>query len=161
MNNVDSILFGIISGLLTGFIAFGFSQVIQKIVLPWYLNLIYDGYNVEGTWKVMEGEPNLRRDITFTLQQKAGLVTGISTHVLKDKNQDGDYIKTYTLKGELKERFLTLTSRHVDRQRIGVGTVMIEIIGDGQKMEGCIAAYSSTVSRIVSFRCTAARINVK
>lgn len=154
-----NILFGIISGLLVGFITVGSSLVYQRIILPWYLEVVYDGYNVEGTWRIVTTEPDIRRDITFRLYQKAGVVTGVSTHVLKDKNAEGDYIKKYELEGELNERFLSLRTRALDRKRIGVGTVMIEIVGDGQKMKGYTTSYSSGSSSIVSIKCTAVKVD--
>lgn len=158
MTASESILFGIVSGVIAGFLVYALSQVFRKIVLPWYSTVMYRGYDVAGTWRVVEMEPAQRREITFTLAQKAGVVTGISTHVLRGECRDDERTRTYALTGELRDRFLSLMARHVDRRRIGVATIMIEITGDGQQMEGYIAAYSSTASRIVGCWCRARRI---
>ena len=103
MGGAATVLLGIASGLITGFLVFGATQVFDKVILPWYRNLVYDGLNVAGTWQVVISDPPLRRNITYVLKQRANIITGFSTHVLKDDNEDGDKIRTYELQGELRE----------------------------------------------------------
>lgn len=159
MENYNSIIWGVVSGLTTAIIILWSTLIYKKMILPWYRNIIYKGYNVEGTWKVIKSEPPIRREIVFRLKQKASKITGTSTHTLKNKSSEGDYIKEYTLNGELNDRLLRLTTELNNKQRIGVGTVMIEIIGDGQKMKGWIAAYNSSTSGIDGFKCIAQKVD--
>jgi len=151
----NPILLGVISGIITSILIFGLAQIFMKIVIPWYRSIIYNGYKVDGTWEIIYASPSIRRNVSFALTQKASKISGISTHILKDRNMEGDYIKEYSLSGELKDGFMYLIVNHSDKKRIGIGTVMLKIIADGQKMEGWIAAYNSSTSNVKGFKCIA------
>jgi len=153
MNN--PILIGVICGVITNILIFGITRIFAKAIIPWYRNFIYNGYNVEGTWEIVSTEPPSRRNTSFTLTQKAFKVSGTSTHIFKNENMEGDYIKEYSLSGELKNGFMYLVVNHLDKKRIGFGTVVWKIIEDGQKMEGWIAAYNSVSSDVKAIKCVA------
>jgi len=157
MNN--PILLGVVSGVITYILIFGIIQISIKVVTPWFRGVIYNGHNVEGTWEVVSASPPSRRNASFTLTQKASKISGVSTHVLKDESMEGDYIKNYSLKGELRAGFIYLIVNHTDKKRIGFGTVVLKIVGDGQKMEGWIAAYNSSSSDVKGIKCTVVRKN--
>lgn len=160
MGITESIIIGVVSGLITGFCALTLSQIFRKIVRPWYESLIYDGIKIEGTWHIEFTDPTHNRNVTFELNQKANTLTGISTHVLKDEKKSGDKIRTYQLSGRIRNRFIDLSGRSIDRTRVGVLTMLFEIIGDGQKMHGYITGYSTLDSELKSLYCVASRTSI-
>ncbi len=136
-----------------------FSIFLKKIALPWYKRIIYSGVDLSGTW-IIESDEYDRRDITLEVKQKAGDIEAISTHVLRAENTN-DYaekIRTYTLSGSIKDRFIILTGRPNDPTRVGALALLFEVIGDGQTLKGVGSAYSSSMLLIDSRPFTARRI---
>lgn len=156
--DTTSIIPGVIAGIITSVVIFCISKFIKKIAIPWYQSFVYDGYNVDGDWRITWTEPTLRRNITFNLKQSGPRVYGKSVHILKNPKLDGDYRKEYSLKGEIRNGYLCLLCKHTDRKRLGFSTVMLRIINDGQKMEGWIAAYNSGTSQVEGFKCKTEKI---
>ena len=82
MNTSSTIILGVVSGLLSGYLIYLFSVFVKRIVLPWHKRIIYSGVDLSGTWNV-ESEEYDRRDITLEIKQNAGDIEAISTHVLR------------------------------------------------------------------------------
>ena len=158
MEIASAIGIGVISGLITGFATIVFGQVTRKMVLPWYNQFTYKGLIISGSWRVVPAGPDYRRDIVLELEQHANKVKGISTHILKNKEDEGDYVRTYKLDGEINDRLLTIVGRNIDTKRIGRYTLMVELIGDGQQMKGVISGYRSVKRAIEGTECTLERI---
>lgn len=159
--DVDSAIISfpeIVTGLIVAAATLCISYVFNKIIVPWWRSLIYNGYRVDGNWRVSYTEPILRRKIIFRLVQKGSHICGVSTHTLKDEALEGDYIKQYRLKGEIKDGYLYLVGKHVDKTRLGLAVVMLRVISDGKKMKGWIAAYNSGTSQVEGFQCTTEKI---
>ena len=50
MESTESLVIGIISGILTSILLLLAANFINKILIPWYQTLIYRGVNISGTW---------------------------------------------------------------------------------------------------------------
>ena len=75
MGATESIIVGIVSGLITGSLLFLLGQLFRKAFIPWYREFIYDGILVGGTWYVQSTDPSHHRDITIELTQHALYLT--------------------------------------------------------------------------------------
>lgn len=159
MNVSQTIILGVISGLLTGFFAYFLSSFMKKVILPWFKKVIYSGIDLGGTW-IVTSEQYDRRDITLELKQNAGELHAISTHVLRDASQGGvgEKIRTYHLDGDIKDRFIILKGRPNDPTRIGALTFVFEVVGDGKTLRGVGSAYSSSMMEIDSRKFIAQRV---
>lgn len=79
------------------------------------------------------------------------LIFRLKTNLTKNSSQDVEtQLKSYKLKGELKDRFLTLTGRNTDNKSLGVNAILLEVIGDGKTMKGFSSRYSITSKEIKS-----------
>ncbi len=159
MDISSTIILGIVSGLISGYLIYLFSVFLRKIALPWYKRIVYSGIDLSGTW-IVESEKYDRRDITLEIKQSAGDINAISTHVLRKpgSNESTEKIRTYILNGSLKDRFLILTGRANDPTRIGALTFLFEVVGDGKIFKGVGSAYSSSMMLIDSRPFSARRI---
>jgi hypothetical protein len=158
MTPSQSIIIGVVSGLITGSLVFLLSQIIRKIIIPWYQEFIYSGIIVSGTWEVNTLEQKHHRKIIIELKQQAHKLTGISTHIAQDEAVPGDQIRTYILQGKIHNRFVSLTGESVDSKRLGAVSFLLEIVGDGQVMEGHGSAYSTVTSQITGGNCKFIRL---
>jgi hypothetical protein len=154
MTSESTILLGVVSGLLSGYAIYFLAVVFRRVVVPWYAQFIYRGIDISGTW-LLNSDSYDRRTITLELKQRAGELSGLSTHVLREgspnsDSSDSDRIRTYHIVGNLHDRFVILTGRPTQSTRIGALCFLLEIVGDGTTMMGVGTAYSSSLKRIDS-----------
>jgi len=159
MTASQSIVLGVISGLISGYLIYLLAVLFRRILFPWYRDAVYKGLNVSGTW-ILESDEYDRRDITFEINQKADDLTGISSHVLRAGQDEhlSERVRTYVLQGNLNDRFVTITGRPVETSRIGAMTFLFEVIGDGTVMKGYASGYSSSLMKIDSRPFVARRV---
>lgn len=157
MTITAGVILGVITGVVAGLLLHALTHVIRTIVIPWYRALVYEGVVISGTWYIESPEYH-RRDVTVELEQRADSVSGVSTHVLRNGEKTADRVRAYKVTGHIRDRFLILTGRSTDPTRLGALALFFEIIGDGRKMQGVAAGYSSSQARIISITCVAKRI---
>jgi hypothetical protein len=156
MNITESIVTGVVSGLLTGALLYLLSRVVQQIVIPWYRELIYTGIDLSGSWEVNPDPPHARH-LYIELIQKANAISGTATHTVKRPEVGGDPTRTYRLHGEVRDRFLWIRGHSTDPKRIGVLCYLLESVGDGNTLRGSLSLYDISRSQVFTTPCTAVR----
>ena len=153
------IVYGVVSGLLTGALVAAVGIYIRKYFIPWFRSLVYAGVKVEGTWHFSSDEYD-RRDITMEIKQTAGSLRAVSTHILRADIDEptADNIRTYNLNGEVQDRLVTLYGRPNNPRRTGGIVFLLEVVGDGQKLTGQAAGYSSSLEQVHARRFTGNRL---
>lgn len=110
MQYLGAVIIGIISSLIATIILITFSELMRKVVLPWYADKIYRGVRIDGNWRFCRCGSNEvakeRRTIKFHLNQKGDQVTGIATL----PNNNNDSVETYNVSGRIKDGFFSATS---------------------------------------------------
>jgi hypothetical protein len=150
MGNIESLVVGIVSGILTSALIYLFVLIFTRIVLPWYRQLLYRGIEIQGEWtSSTDLGSGLIEEGSIELRQKADSVSG---DLSLTKCQDGKIIKTETMRltGRLKDRFLFASISPVKKSRLGIGTTLLEIVGDGSEMRGCESWYDIGTKSIMS-----------
>ena len=150
MGNMESLVIGVVSGILTSALIYLLILIFTRIVLPWYRQLMYRGIEVQGEWtSSMHLRPELIQEWSMELKQKADSVSG---DLSQSKCQDGQIIKTETLRltGSLKDRFLSGSIHPVEKSRLGICMILLEIVGDGSEMQGCVGWYDIGTKSIMS-----------
>jgi hypothetical protein len=156
MNSSESIVLGIVTGLITACLIYLISKIFQRIVIPWYQELMYQGIDLSGSWEVNPLSPHARH-IFFDLSQKANLIIGTAAHSVKSETVKGDKVRTYVLKGRIKDRFIWLQGHCIDPKRLGVTSYLLESIGDGRTLRGSFSVYDIGISEIVTTQCLVER----
>jgi hypothetical protein len=150
MNNVESLVVGVISGIITATIIQMLIILTNQVLLPWYRQLVYRGVNIQGKWEYnLDFNNGNTQLLTLELSQKAHAITGSVTMV---KSKNGEIVRTEIMKltGSVKDRLFNGTIVPTDTKRIGISTILLEIVGDGSKMSGCTMWYDSTAAGIHS-----------
>lgn len=146
----ETIILGVVSGILASSVLLICSSILKKIVLPWFRDQVYDDQYVDGVWicDTLHQSGNSMEAI-LDISQKAHLIKGHMTLNKKNGNSEIE-IKKYILKGEIRDRFLIVHGRNQDRNSLGVHSELLEVIGDGKKMKGTKTWYSVSEQKIES-----------
>jgi hypothetical protein len=151
ISSSESLYIGIVSGILTSALIYLVVSVFEKIIIPWYQEIIYHGTDISGEWEAT-GE-NIGQTGVFNIEQKAHKIKGTATWVTNDSAYPIEGIRIFNIGGEISERFVTLILKHKDKRRLGIGSYLIQVVGDGRVMEGFYSFYSVGDSDIRSTAC--------
>jgi len=145
----STIFLSVVSGIITSCIVFLMISLFKNLVIPWYQKLTYQGIDVCGAWYASFGTS--RQIVSLELIQSANHLHGIATFST-DQLPHNHYepVRIFQVNGIVQDRFLSLSGMHRDRQRLGINSYLLEVIGDGRKLQGVITFYSVTNSKITS-----------
>ena len=150
MNNMESLVIGVISGIITAAVIYLLVVLFDKVLLPWYCQLLYRGVDIQGKWEeslsLGDGKTQI---VTVELSQKAHAIKG-SVTVVKSTNGKIDRTEIMSLEGAVKDRLFNGTIVPVDKKRVGIVTVLLEIIGDGSRMMGSTTWYDVNTAKITT-----------
>lgn len=151
MSASDSIVFGVASGILTSVILFLLTALLRNFAIPWYRQVIYNGIDINGEWYSKRTTPsgNIEESV-MGVKQHADRVSCTVNIAKKQPHSEQMEMKTYALTGILRDRFLEISGRNMDKQALGVHSELLEIVGDGKTMHGCCIWYSVTSKTIQS-----------
>ena len=158
MDITGSIIIGVISGITTSTLVYIIVLVFNRIVIPWYQDLIYKGVDISGEWKSeidygILGPPFGAKGLfVLKLNQKAHSVKGSATGIVKRDGQET--VTTYNVEGEIGDRILHLTLKCSDKQRLGIYTELLEVSGHGNVMQGWTNWYSGRTFAVTALQKT-------
>lgn len=141
-NTSLSIVIGVVSGTLTSALILLAVNVFNKIIVPWYQAVIYNGVVISGSWHWYDKDNDC---VKIELEQFAGEISGIYTYM--NSSQDGE-TKNYKVDGRIRDRFVQLNLTSIDPKRLGIISYIFEIVGDGNELRGCSVFYSTNLNRI-------------
>jgi len=148
MSNYESIIVGIVSGIITAFIIHLLILMFNKIILPWYRELVYSGVEIKGGWKVSSdyGQGN-SQVVAINLSQKASSINGKATIV---KSSNGKVVETtmMAIVGSIKDRLFNVTLIPIEKKRVGISISLLEVVGNGNIMRGSACWYDSSAAVI-------------
>jgi hypothetical protein len=148
MNNIESLVVGVVSGIVTAVILYLLLILFNRIVLPWYRQLVYQGVDIAGKWEEHLDFGNGKTQvITAELTQKANSITGNVT-IVKAANGQITRTEIMFIKGTIKDRLFSATLIPVDKKRVGMITTLLEVVGDGGRMSGWASWYDVGMARI-------------
>src|SRR3989442_14289207 len=103
INFSQSIVAGIVSGLISTSLAWLIYRYCRDIFLPWYQMKLYRGAIIAGTWKGQREDTDAVYGFNIDLQQKGHLFKG--TFIAQNARRDGaKTTKTFLLEGESTTR---------------------------------------------------------
>ena len=141
MDITMSILIGITSAAIFALLGI----IIKKLFIPWINTITYQGVDISGVWHTKVELPSKNvQDMTMTLKQSGLNIVGkirIVKHLIKTGTTE---IKIFSVKAEMKDRFLILNAKNIDKHAIGLHTALFEVIGDARTLKGQGIWYSIT-----------------
>jgi len=138
----SNIIIGILTGIITTAILYLISRMFMDWVMPWYRSVKYTGIDVSGVWETKQDFETSIEYSLLNLRQKADKLEGLWTISITQNGSDDNEIKTFSVKGTIEDRFALLTSKNTDQRQIGIGTMLLEAIGNGFELTGCETWYS-------------------
>lgn len=142
---MEEIIIGVASGVLSAWLLWVIYSLFQKVFVPWHRVLTYSGVDISGEWHCID--PKMAQEITLALTQKANIIEGLATFSWDHDDwgegiREFETIRTFNIKGFVRDRFVQLTMHHTDAKRIGINSYLLEVCGDGRKMQGAFCFYS-------------------
>ncbi len=140
MNSSQTVILGVVSGVITSGLLYLAVIIFKRVILPWYQNLIYSGTEIAGEWYCYARD--LAQNAKFELTQHANQLKGQAIYVHADEGDvEIEKLRTFTVTGIIEERFVQLNLKHVDKTRIGLVSYLLEVKGDGRRMSGAGCYY--------------------
>lgn len=141
----DSIIAGLISGLIVTLFIIVFKLLWDYNIVPWFEERIYKDAFIEGTWfSLHPDEYNLRQEI-ITLKRTGHSITGTMVCVNgKDKGEE------YILHGSFKNMILPLIYESSDTSKTDRGNITLKSISNGEILRGKISLYNTGSDNITS-----------
>jgi hypothetical protein len=149
MDISENIVIGIITGILTSAFIALFVAVCQKIIMPWYLELIYNGLNIDGEWATSFIIEGVEEEAILIIDQRATKLG--ATMTISTCRPDGETsVKTYRLHGRFENRFVVLSGKNINKQQLGVNVMLLQVSDGGNKLVGSEVWFSTVHNRIQS-----------
>jgi hypothetical protein len=150
-----SIFIGIISGVITSALVSFSIKLFKDLVVPWIQSLTYQGVKISGTWigfysssstsKQSQDDPSY----TIYIKQKGHSVEG---EMIRNKDGMGRRdVKAFLFSGLFKDKNLVLHYRAKDETRLGSGSYVMKLVGDGRKFEGKSLYITSGEGNVAEF----------
>ena len=159
MSTADTILYGVITGILTSFIIFLLIQIFNKIIVPWYQLTIYRGLSVAGVWEEKHQYKSYSDISKLSISQNSQMIKCLMT-VVKTENDSGEVeIKNFNLKGSFHDGHIILSGNNVDSKYRGHVTYLLKIANGGKSLAGVMSWVDSGSDRIHSSETVLTRIN--
>lgn len=138
MSVSESIILGIISGLITSVLIFLLIQIFNKILRPWYQDMIYSGVRIDGQWYTQKifRDGDTIQDELLELKQHAYSISGTYTITKRYKGSESIDIKTFKVDGKIRDRFVQICSHNIDKRKFGMNCSLYEIGSGGETLIG-------------------------
>lgn len=137
MSPVESIVLGVVSGVVTAVLMFLIGALYRTQILPWYKSVTYRGVDISGAWvaNADRGE-SLKAKFELLLDQKAHQLSGSAVIIQGSNLSSPSSIVNMEVSGSVWEGFVTLNMQSKDRTRLSYSTSLLRVINGGTKLEG-------------------------
>ena len=133
--------------------------ITKRNLIPAIRAYMSDELDLGGKWYCQmvtpAGNPH---EITLDLNQRWRTLEGRMTVVKHLGVSGATEIKTFAMRGDVRDRFVLLHGRNIAKQAVGVDTELLEVVGDARIMRGVSAWYSVTSNTIQSRECQWVRV---
>ena len=137
MTALESIVLGVVSGVLTSTLLYLFGLLIKRHLVPWYQALTYRGVDISGIWIAEVEAENTKAKMEMNITQHAHSLLGCTTIVQGKDLNNPTSITNLDMKGGVWEGFLTLNMQSQDRTRLSYSTSLLEVLNGGLTLKGC------------------------
>ena len=137
MNNMLSLIIGIVSSLVATAAFIAMSEFFRRVVLPWYEDKIYRGVRIDGEWRLKSmggkvfGAQDDKSVSSFTLHQKGEKITGEYMH----KGDDDEKPEVYLVVGFIRDGYLSVLTEPKSRRSIDAGVGLYHIRYNDSKLQ--------------------------
>ncbi|WDE10238.1 hypothetical protein [Thalassomonas haliotis] len=160
MSTEETIVYGVIAGILTSFIIFFLLQVFNNIIAPWYKSFIYQGLDINGVWEEINEHEGAKDISKISLTQHAQQIKGFMTVVKYHNDTEETEIKNFKMKGFFRDGHVILTGENSNKKYRGHITYLLSITEGGNSLSGILSWVDSGSDKIESSETVLHRENV-
>lgn len=139
-----TIFLGVLSGVITSALLYLCYKAYALLILPTIENILYKGVYIDGAWKstmVRDVNPNHQHKIDMFMELRQygykikGDLSAKSMAVTKGEI-DHEYDNFYKIEGHMVNNYIVLKYHPRSRNRMGLGTLILNIKEGGKRLEG-------------------------
>ena len=131
-----AVVWGVVSGLATSALLVTLGLFTSRILLPAYLDFVYQGVDLRGVWLEERIEDaNKRFAVQLAINQRAHKITGTAT-LTQSGTGKHDYVQFFAVEGSTWEGFLVLNMRSTNRTSLSFVAGLLKVRGRGESLEG-------------------------
>lgn len=137
MSIFETIILGVITGIITAVILFLLNKLITLWLIPLYQEWRYQGADVAGTWFADlndQTDATVRTKYSLNLIQKAHTLSG--TLHFEFKSEQKNFATDFYVTGEYWEGYFTMTFKSADHKRFSRASMVMKLVDGGGAMAG-------------------------
>jgi len=159
MSTEETIIYGVIAGIITSFIIFLLLLVFNNIIAPWYRSFIYQGLDINGVWIEVNEHEGAIDTSKILLTQHAQQIKGLMTVVKYHTDTEETEIKNFKMKGYFRDGHVILTGENSNKKYRGHITYLLSVTEGGSSLSGQLSWVDSGSDRIGSSETVLSREN--
>lgn len=136
MNATESLLLGVVAGIITSLVLYALKALFTTILIPKFEDLRYKGVRLDGEWRGNNDTSDFKVDYRLLIKQNAHRVSGRMQITKTGKNIPETENLEFKIEGTVWEGFLNLGAWSMDSSRLGFGADLLQIKEGGRKLEG-------------------------
>ncbi|QEC68738.1 hypothetical protein FRZ67_16025 [Panacibacter ginsenosidivorans] len=144
--------YDILVNLIAAFLAFIIGFLWKDYISKKIADFVYRGIKINGTWRAIEKEITAKgyklaypSIYNIELFQKADIISGI---VKAEFGKEQIEVVSYKVQGTIKDRFVSLSLKLQERNRMAHINFLLEIVGNGETMIGYMTFYGLRAKEI-------------
>jgi hypothetical protein len=151
MTIIETVILGIVSGILTSAFIYLVSLFFKNHFIPWYQKLAYKGVDVSGTWiATVTSVAGIHGSMEMTIIQNGHTLTGDATIVQGKDLSSPSQVTNLFMTGNIWEGFITLNQQSKDRTRLSYSTSLLQVLNGGIRLKGVYCFRSIQTDKIES-----------
>lgn len=156
-----ALVVGVVAGGLTAAGLMILKRIGQVVLVPWFHERLYRGQNFTGEWVLTTGKRGAQTG-RLRLKQLGQRLYGDCTLIPKSGDPVGtsglyEPLRDFDVEGESLGRLVRLNFVHKDSTRLGYGSFLLQVQGDGRVLEGLMTFFSVVQSHVTSTECVIRR----
>jgi hypothetical protein len=136
MSEVETIVLGVVSGVITTAALYLVGLIFKNFVIPWYQAVTYKGVDINGTWESEYKDPERKARFEMTLCQRAHEISGDATILQGTDLTNPTTITNLRIDGSIWEGYITLNMQSKDRTRLSYSTSLLRVLNGGSTLQG-------------------------
>jgi hypothetical protein len=137
MTAIDSVVLGVVSGVITAALLYVVSLLVRYHLLPWYRAVNYRGVDISGGWTAHTiGSDKVKAKFELLLDQQAHELSGSATIIQGFDLEKPSSTVIMDVSGSVWEGFITLNMKSRNRARLSYSTSLFRVLNGGIRLQG-------------------------
>jgi hypothetical protein len=137
MSEIETVVLGVVSGIMTTAFLYLVSLLVKQHIIPWYQGVTYRGVDVSGTWITeIETVEGFKAKFEMSIDQQAHNLSGDTTVIQGKDLTNPNSITNNKMNGSIWEGYITLNMQSKDRKRLSYATSLLQVMSGGGTLKG-------------------------